>query len=45
MNEIEDHNVSRTAPDVDTVKYQLSPQRERIGTSRTRRKFLRNLYR
>gem|GEM_PF-5460795 len=41
MDELEDHNVLRTTPYVDTVTYQLAPQRERIGTNRVRRNFLR----
>jgi len=45
MYELEDHNVLRTAAYLDTVKYQPSPQRARIGTSRVGRNFLRNAYR
>lgn len=41
MDKLEDHNVLRTTPYVDTVTYQLAPQRERIGTNRVRRNFLR----
>ncbi len=34
MYELEDHNVLRTAAYVDTVKYQLPPERARLGPSR-----------
>src|SRR6516164_8544124 len=34
MYELEDHNVLRSAAYLDTVKYQPSPQRTKIGTSR-----------
>ncbi len=43
--ELEDHNVLRSAAYLDTVKYQLSAERQRIGTSRIGRNFLRNGYR
>jgi hypothetical protein len=42
MYELEDHNVLRSAAYLDTVKYQPSPQRTKIGTSRVGRNFLRN---
>jgi hypothetical protein len=45
MYELEDHNVLRSAAYLDTVKYQPSPQRVKIGTSRIGRNFLRNAYR
>jgi hypothetical protein len=45
MYELEDHNVLRSTAYRDTVKYQPSPQRTRVGTSRIGRNFLRNLYR
>src|SRR5271155_3585437 len=45
MYELEDHNVLRSAAYLDIVKYQPSPQRTKIGTSRVGRNFLRNLYR
>jgi hypothetical protein len=45
MYELEDHNVLRSAAYLDTVKYQPSPQRTKIGTSRVGRNFLRNAYR
>ena len=45
MYELEDHNVLRSTAYLDTVKYQPSPQRSRIGTSRIGRNFLRNPYR
>ena len=45
MYELEDHNVLRSTAYLDVVKYQPSPQRTRIGTSRVGRNFLRNLYR
>ena len=45
MYELEDHNVLRSAAYLDTVKYQPSPQRAKIGTSRIGRNFLRNAYR
>ena len=44
MYELEDHNVLRSAAYLDTVKYQPSPQRTKIGTSRVGRNFLRNAY-
>src|SRR5271155_5630451 len=44
MYELEDHNVLRSAAYLDIVKYQPSPQRTKIGTSRVGRNFLRNLY-
>ena len=43
--ELEDHNVLRSAAYLDAVKYQPSPERSRIGTSRVGRNFLRNAYR
>ena len=43
--ELEDHNVLRSAAYLDTVKYQPSTQRSKIGTSRVGRNFLRNTYR
>jgi hypothetical protein len=43
--ELEDHNVLRSAAYLDTLKYQPSPQRQRTGTSRIGRNFLRNAYR
>ncbi|MGH9527955.1 MAG: DUF4286 family protein, partial [Terriglobales bacterium] len=43
--ELEDYNVLRSAAYLDTVKYQLSAERQRIGTSRIGRNFLRNGYR
>ena len=45
MYELEDHNVLRSTAYLDTVKYQPSPQRTKVGTSRIGRNFLRNLYR
>ena len=45
MYELEDHNVLRSAAYLDTVQYQPSPQRTKIGTSRVGRNFLRNAYR
>jgi hypothetical protein len=45
MYELEDHNVLRSAAYLDTVKYQPSPQRTKIGTSRVGRNFMRNAYR
>jgi len=45
MYDLEDHNVLRSAAYLDTVKYQPSPQRTKIGTSRVGRNFLRNAYR
>jgi hypothetical protein len=45
MYELEDHNVLRSTAYLDTVKYQPSPQRVKIGTSRIGRNFLRNAYR
>ena len=45
MYELEDHNVLSSAAYLDTVKYQPSPQRTKIGTSRVGRNFLRNAYR
>src|SRR6201981_1202969 len=45
MYELEDHNVLRSAAYLDTIKYQPSPQRTKIGTSRVGRNFLRNAYR
>jgi hypothetical protein len=45
MYELEDHNVLRSAAYLDTVRYQPSAQRARIGTSRVGRNFLRNVYR
>jgi len=45
MYELEDHNVLRSTAYLDTIKYQPSPQRARVGTSRIGRNFLRNLYR
>ena len=41
MYELEDHNVLRSTAYLDVVKYQPSPQRTRIGTSRVGRDFLR----
>src|ERR1700751_2435877 len=43
--ELEDHNVLRSTAYLDTVKYQPSPQRAKVGTSRIGRNFLRNAYR
>ena len=43
--ELEDHNVLRSAAYLDTVKYQPSAQRQKTGTSRVGRNFLRNAYR
>jgi len=43
--ELEDHNVLRSAAYLDAVKYQPSPERSRVGTSRIGRNFLRNAYR
>lgn len=43
--ELEDHNVLRSAAYLDTVKYQPSAERQRHGTSRIGRNFLRNGYR
>ena len=45
MYELEDHNVLRSTAYLDTVKYQPSTQRSKIGTSRVGRNFLRNSYR
>src|SRR5260370_1758227 len=45
MYELEDHNVLRSTAYLDTVKYQPSPRRTKVGTSRIGRNFLRNLYR
>jgi hypothetical protein len=43
--ELEDHNVLRSSAYLDTVKYQPSAQRQKTGTSRIGRDFLRNAYR
>jgi hypothetical protein len=43
--ELEDHNALRSAAYLDTVKYQPSAQRQKTGTSRIGRNFLRNAYR
>jgi len=45
MYELEDHNVLRSAAYLDTVKYQQSPQRAKLGTSKVGPNFLRNAYR
>jgi hypothetical protein len=43
--ELEDHNVLRSAAYLDSLKYQPSGQRQKTGTSRIGRNFLRNAYR
>jgi hypothetical protein len=43
--ELEDHNVLRSSAYLDSLKYQPSPARQKIGTSRVGRNFLRNAYR
>src|ERR1700745_2472026 len=43
MYELEDHNVLRSTAYLDTVKYQPSPQRTKVGTSRIGPNFPRNL--
>ena len=43
--ELEDHIALRSAAYLDAVKYQPSPERSKIGTSRVGRNFLRNAYR
>jgi hypothetical protein len=43
--ELEDHNVLRSSAYLDTLKYQPSAQRQKSGTSRIGRNFLRNAYR
>ena len=43
--ELEDHNVLRSGAYLDTLKYQPSAQRQKTGTSRIGRNFLRNAYR
>ncbi len=45
LYELEDHNVLRSAAYLDAVKYRPSAARERAGTSRIARDFLRNAYR
>ena len=45
LYELEDHNVLRSAAYLDAVKYRPSAARERVGTSRVARDFLRNPYR
>lgn len=45
LYELEDHNVLRSAAYLDAVKYRPSAARERAGTSRVARDFLRNAYR
>jgi hypothetical protein len=45
LYELEDHNVLRSAAYLDAVKYRPSSARERAGTSRIARNFLRNPYR
>jgi hypothetical protein len=43
--EFEDHNVLRSSAYFDGLKYQPSPARQKTGTSRVGRNFLRNAYR
>ena len=43
--ELEDHNVLRSSAYLDSQKYQPSPARQKTGTSRIGRNFLRNAYR
>ena len=43
--ELEDHNVLRSAAYLDSLKYQPSAGRQKSGTSRIERNFLRNAYR
>jgi hypothetical protein len=43
--ELEDHNVLRSAAYLDSLKYQPSAGRQKSGTSRIGRNFLRNAYR
>jgi hypothetical protein len=43
--ELEDHNVLRSAAYLDREKYNPSPDRSTVGTSRIGRNFLRNSYR
>jgi hypothetical protein len=43
--ELEDHNVLRSSAYLDQVKYQPSPARQKTGSSRIGRNFLRNAYR
>lgn len=43
--ELEDHNVLRSAAYLNSLKYQPSAQRQKTGTSRIGRNFLRNAYR
>ena len=45
LYELEDHNVLRSAAYIDGAKYRPSLARERTGTSRVARNFLRNAYR
>jgi hypothetical protein len=45
MYELEDHNVLSSAAYLDAVKYRPSPARNKSGTSRIGRNFLRNAYR
>jgi hypothetical protein len=43
--ELEDHNVLRSSAYLDSLKYQPSAVRQKTGTSRIGRNFLRNVYR
>jgi hypothetical protein len=43
--ELEDHNVLRSSAYLDSQKYQPSATRQKSGTSRIGRNFLRNAYR
>jgi hypothetical protein len=43
--ELEDHNVLRSSAYLDSLKYQASAARQKTGTGRIGRNFLRNAYR